>query len=54
MDEKKPALPFGWVVRQSKTYPDRIYYFNVNTGASSWEFPDLLQHYVVCKISVLC
>jgi hypothetical protein len=47
MDDKKAELPFGWIVKQSKTYPDRVYYFNVNSGASSWEFPDLLQHYVV-------
>ncbi|XP_060582002.1 muscle M-line assembly protein unc-89-like [Ruditapes philippinarum] len=46
MDDKKAELPFGWIVKQSKTYPDRVYYFNVNSGASSWEFPDLLQHYV--------
>jgi len=47
MDDDKPKLPYGWVVKQSKSYPDRVYYFNVNTGSSSWEFPDLLQSYMV-------
>ncbi|XP_053381277.1 uncharacterized protein LOC123554913 [Mercenaria mercenaria] len=50
MANKKSELPFGWIVKQSKSYPDRIYYFNVNTGASTWEFPDLLQHYVSGKV----
>ncbi|OWF52592.1 Transcriptional protein SWT1 [Mizuhopecten yessoensis] len=39
----KPKLPFGWIVRQSSSFPDRIYYFNVQTGASTWEIPDLQQ-----------
>ncbi|XP_052790045.1 uncharacterized protein LOC128224278 isoform X1 [Mya arenaria] len=46
MAEEKVQLPFGWIVKQSKSYPDRIYYFNINTGASTWQFPDLLQSYM--------
>ena len=46
---EKPQLPFGWVVKQSKSYPDRVYYFNVNSGASTWEFPDLIKDYNVSK-----
>ncbi|KAK3586723.1 hypothetical protein CHS0354_017521 [Potamilus streckersoni] len=39
----KPTLPHGWIVRQSKTYPDRVYYFNVDTGVSTWEIPKLIK-----------
>ncbi|XP_052221758.1 uncharacterized protein LOC127838207 [Dreissena polymorpha] len=46
MEPKKDTLPFGWVVKQSKSYPDRVYYFNINSGASTWEFPDLIQPYL--------
>jgi hypothetical protein len=42
-DEKqknpKPSLPHGWVVQVSKTYPDRVYYFNKFTGNTTWETP---------------
>ncbi|XP_035220429.1 transcriptional protein SWT1-like [Stegodyphus dumicola] len=37
----KSILPSGWIVASSKRYPDRVYYFNVITGASSWECPVL-------------
>lgn len=50
MDKDKPTLPYGWIMKQSKSYPDRVYYFNVNTGMSSWEFPDLIQPYMVASI----
>lgn len=40
-EPKKPVLPHGWIVKQSSTYPDRVYYFNVNTGNSTWEAPTL-------------
>ncbi|CAC5417354.1 unnamed protein product [Mytilus coruscus] len=40
-DPKKPALPHGWVVKQSTTYPDRVYFFNVNTGNSTWHLPSV-------------
>jgi hypothetical protein len=40
-EAKKPVLPHGWIVKQSSTYPDRVYYFNVNTGNSTWEAPTL-------------
>ncbi|XP_064616886.1 uncharacterized protein LOC135480888 [Liolophura sinensis] len=39
---QKPSLPYGWIVRQSSTYPDRVYFFNTVTGASSWEPPILV------------
>ncbi|XP_069120205.1 uncharacterized protein [Argopecten irradians] len=39
----KPTLPFGWIVRQSTSFPDRVYYFNTQTGATTWEMPDLLK-----------
>lgn len=32
-------LPPGWIMQKSKTYPDRVYYFNTLTGVSSWAFP---------------
>ena len=35
----KPALPDGWIVQQSSTYPDRVYFFNVRTGAATWTPP---------------
>ncbi|CAH1785244.1 unnamed protein product [Owenia fusiformis] len=35
----KPHLPHGWVAKQSKSYPDRLYYFNILTGSTSWEVP---------------
>ncbi|KAK9300843.1 hypothetical protein QLX08_006557 [Tetragonisca angustula] len=35
----KRNLPKNWVVRSSKSRPDRIYYFNVKTNQSSWEMP---------------
>ncbi|XP_038045724.1 transcriptional protein SWT1-like isoform X2 [Patiria miniata] len=37
--KKKPPLPEGWIVKQSSTYPDRIYFFNVRTGATTWTAP---------------
>ena len=39
---QKGVLPHGWVVKQSNTYKDRVYYFNTNTGVSTWELPNLL------------
>ncbi|KAK7502657.1 hypothetical protein BaRGS_00006232, partial [Batillaria attramentaria] len=38
----KPQLPHGWIVRVSKTYPDRVYYYNTATGVSTWELPGLI------------
>lgn len=28
-----------WIEKRSKRHPDKIYYFNMNTGESSWENP---------------
>jgi hypothetical protein len=39
----KESLPKGWVMKYSKSYKDRAYYFNVNTGVSRWEFPKLVE-----------
>lgn len=41
--QRKPLLPHGWTVRVSKSYPDRVYYFNTLTGATSWELPGLVE-----------
>lgn len=32
-------LPDGWLMRHSKSYQGRVYYYNVDTGESTWEFP---------------
>ncbi|GBM43661.1 Transcriptional protein SWT1 [Araneus ventricosus] len=37
----KGSLPDGWIVKVSKNFPDRVYYFNINTGSSTWECPKL-------------
>ncbi|XP_070175598.1 serine-rich adhesin for platelets-like [Littorina saxatilis] len=39
----KRQLPYGWIVRVSKSHPDRVFYFNTVTGASTWELPDLVE-----------
>ncbi|GFR16323.1 transcriptional protein SWT1 [Trichonephila clavata] len=39
--ELKGSLPEGWIVKVSKHYPDRVYYFNTLTGCSTWECPEL-------------
>ncbi|XP_021940372.1 transcriptional protein SWT1 isoform X2 [Zootermopsis nevadensis] len=43
-DTKLP-LPSGWVVYPSKSHLDKVYYFNVCTGVSSWERPISKQCY---------
>ncbi|XP_033340043.1 swt1 RNA endoribonuclease isoform X2 [Megalopta genalis] len=35
----KQDLPKHWIVLNSKTHPERVYYFNVKTNQSSWEAP---------------
>ncbi|XP_043248574.1 transcriptional protein SWT1 isoform X2 [Colletes gigas] len=35
----KRKLPKNWRVLNSKTHPDRVYYFNMRTKQSSWEEP---------------
>jgi hypothetical protein len=40
--ESKPderPLPKGWVIRASKSRHGRSYYFNVDSGVSSWKHP---------------
>ncbi|XP_069670282.1 uncharacterized protein [Periplaneta americana] len=37
--KKKPRLPTGWAVYPSKTYPNRVYYFNSFTGCTTWDKP---------------
>jgi hypothetical protein len=50
--KKEPPLPNGWVVCPSKSYPDRVYYFNVFTGRSSWEKPVLKQYLISDDVSI--
>jgi len=37
----KHKLPKDWIAVNSKSYPDRVYYFNVKTNQSSWTQPTL-------------
>ncbi|XP_018338067.1 PREDICTED: transcriptional protein SWT1 isoform X2 [Trachymyrmex septentrionalis] len=37
----KHKLPKDWIIVNSKSHPDRIYYFNVKTNQSSWIQPPL-------------
>lgn len=37
----KRKLPKDWIAVNSKSHPDRIYYFNVKTNQSSWMQPTL-------------
>ncbi|XP_071096824.1 uncharacterized protein [Haliotis cracherodii] len=43
MNREKPSLPFGWIVKQSSTYPERVYYFNTHSGVTTWEMPHLVK-----------
>ncbi|XP_076286282.1 swt1 RNA endoribonuclease [Lasioglossum baleicum] len=47
----KQNLPKNWIVLNSKTHPDRVYYFNVKTNQSSWEEPTEQQSEQVGKKS---
>ncbi|XP_032663477.1 transcriptional protein SWT1 isoform X2 [Odontomachus brunneus] len=40
---KKCKLPENWIIVNSKSHPDRVYYFNVKTNQSSWREPTLEQ-----------
>ncbi|KAG8184763.1 hypothetical protein JTE90_019359 [Oedothorax gibbosus] len=42
VETEKTILPHGWIVKTSNKYPDRVYYFNLVTGSSSWECPELV------------
>lgn len=35
----KKNLPNNWITVNSKTHPDRVYYFNVKTNTSTWIEP---------------
>lgn len=48
--EKKPPLPSGWVACRSKSYPGRMYYYNVVTRCSSWDEPKYPKSDDVSKI----
>ncbi|KYQ55450.1 Uncharacterized protein C1orf26 [Trachymyrmex zeteki] len=37
----KHKLPKDWIIVNSKSHPDRVYYFNVKTNKSSWVQPPL-------------
>ena len=34
-----PPLPNGWVLKQSRANPGCYYYFNMDTGVTSWDTP---------------
>ncbi|XP_044014421.1 transcriptional protein SWT1 [Aphidius gifuensis] len=36
----KAKLPENWIVKQSKNYPDHVYYFNVKTHKTTWVNPN--------------
>lgn len=38
----KGHLPHNWEVHVSASHPDRVYYFNTVTGASTWDLPTLI------------
>ena len=37
--EGDPPLPDGWTKVESRSKKGKVYYFNSNTGESSWEHP---------------
>jgi hypothetical protein len=41
--KKKPRIASGWAAYPSKSYPNKMYYFNVDSGSSSWDEPILKQ-----------
>jgi len=34
-----PPLPRGWIKKESRSGPEYFYYYNMDTGESSWETP---------------
>jgi hypothetical protein len=50
--KKEPPLPSGWEAYPSKSHPDKVYYYNVFTGRSSWERPTLKHCYGSNGVSV--
>ena len=36
------ALPPGWILKESRSYPGRFYYFNNFTGESTWNQPEAI------------
>jgi peptidyl-prolyl cis-trans isomerase NIMA-interacting 1 len=36
-----PPLPVGWVMRESRAQPNYYYYYNMETGESTWHSPAL-------------
>ena len=43
---KKSNLPKNWIVCNSKSYPDKVYYFNTVTNTTSWKVPVQLENQV--------
>mmetsp|Transcript_10326 Transcript_10326/g.30216 ORF Transcript_10326/g.30216 Transcript_10326/m.30216 type:complete len:248 (+) Transcript_10326:199-942(+) len=37
--EPPPPLPRGWIMKESRSGPSYFYYYNMNTGESTWENP---------------
>lgn len=44
----KAKLPENWIVKQSKNYPDHVYYFNVKTHKTTWVNPNKAADNEVC------
>jgi NIMA-interacting peptidyl-prolyl cis-trans isomerase 1 len=38
-----PALPTGWIMRDSRSNPGYFYYYNMDTGMTDWSPPAALQ-----------
>ena len=39
----KEELPAGWIIKTSKKHPDRIFYFNVDSGESCWTLQEVYE-----------
>lgn len=49
---KKYKLPKDWITVNSKSHPDRVYYFNVKTNQSTWKQPTLDRTKVIVLVLV--
>lgn len=39
-----PPLPIGWVIRESRSQPNYYFYYNMETGISTWQSPIVPHH----------
>ena len=37
-----PSLPPGWVMKESRSQPNYFYYYNIETGESTWYSPEIV------------